>query len=488
VNVRHRKIAAVKDPERKAGMKILRSRAGVIVALAIFGALLPGLAGCGGTRALPGAKTPMIVDTDMSSDDIMALTYLLERSDVTVRAITVEGTGVADGKAGARNVLRLINALGIRRAIPVAFGRSRPLAGTASFPRPWRAAADQMYGLKIPQWSGAPAAATAVGLLERTLNRSSRPVSLVTLGPLTDVALALRASTRIAGKIAGIYAMAGAVGVPGNEPTYHRAEWNAYIDPKAAGIVLRSGVPITVVPLDASNYVPITTFFTAAVRAHQDTIAMRLLATLLNDPVYTHSPVYFWDPLTAVAATDGRVLRQRPALLIVTQAPGPGYGETSLGRAGAPVTLGTAANPDAFARDYLSTLNAGRTVAVPTVPDSQRLAVSYSGSGYTYRIPQGVTAGEIAVRLTNLSADPAGGFQFVVGKLAAGKTLSDVKAVIKRGHVTAAPRWFQVMSVLPAPPGATAVWGIALPPGRYAFVAMLDASSALRALAEIRAR
>jgi hypothetical protein len=125
---------------------------------------------------------------------------------------------------------------------------------------------------------------------------------------------------------------------------------------------------------------------------------------------------------------------------------------------------------------------------VPTVPDSQRLTVSYSGSGYTYRIPHGVTAGQVAVRLTNRSADRTGGFEFVIGKLAAGKTLSDVNAVIKRGNVTKVPRWFHVMSVLPAPPGATAVWGIALPPGRYAFVAMLDASSALRALAEIRAR
>jgi hypothetical protein len=55
---------------------------------------------------LPAGGTPsrdaMIVDTDMSSDDIMALTYLLERSDVSVRAITVEGTGVADGRSALR--------------------------------------------------------------------------------------------------------------------------------------------------------------------------------------------------------------------------------------------------------------------------------------------------------------------------------------------------------------------------------------------------
>jgi hypothetical protein len=80
----------------------------------------------------------------------------------------------------------------------------------------------------------------------------------------------------------------------------------------------------------------------------------------------------------------------------------------------------------------------------------------------------------------------SGGFQLIVGRLRAGKTLSDVKDVIKRGHVTRAPSWFQVMSVLPAPPTADAVWGIALLPGRYALVCARDATGALRALTEVQ--
>jgi Inosine-uridine preferring nucleoside hydrolase len=97
-------------------MNGIRARAGVVSALVLGLVMLPGLASCG-SGAPPGraAATPVIVDTDMSSDDIMALTYLLERTDVSVRAITVEGTGVADGRPGAQNVRRLIRALGIRR-------------------------------------------------------------------------------------------------------------------------------------------------------------------------------------------------------------------------------------------------------------------------------------------------------------------------------------------------------------------------------------
>jgi inosine-uridine nucleoside N-ribohydrolase len=193
-----------------------------------------------------------------------------------------------------------------------------------------------MYGLKLPSWYGSSPTQTAVRLLTDTLSRSARPVTLVTLGPLTDVALALRARPSISGKIARIYMMAGAIHVPGNKPTYQRAEWNVYIDPTAANIVLRSGIPLTVAPLDASDDVPITTFVTEAVQAHQQTAALRLLATLLDDPFYIHAPVYFWDPLTAVAATDSGVLRLCDAVLNVTQVRGPGYGETWIGRNGAP--------------------------------------------------------------------------------------------------------------------------------------------------------
>lgn len=147
-------------------------RTGLALAVALASMLSPGLAACGARPQHALATTPIIVDTDMSSDDIMALTYLLERHDVSVRAITVEGTGVADGRPGAQNALRLIRALGIRRDIPVAFGRVRPLDGTATFPRSWRATADRMYGLNFPQWTGTAPRETAVGVLTDTVSRS----------------------------------------------------------------------------------------------------------------------------------------------------------------------------------------------------------------------------------------------------------------------------------------------------------------------------
>ena len=101
-----------------------------------------------------------------------------------------------------------------------------------------------------------------------------------------------------------VFAMAGAINVAGNEIVHQRAEWNVYVDPAAASAVLRSAIPMTIVPLDASNNVPITSFVRDAAQAHDQTAAMRIIATMLRDPYYLQTPVYFWDPLVAVAATD----------------------------------------------------------------------------------------------------------------------------------------------------------------------------------------
>lgn len=463
----------------------ISARLGRAVIVVMAGALVSSLASCGGAAAPARGPAPVIVDTDMASDDIMALCYLLERPDISVQAITVEGTGVARGPAGARNVLRLLRALGIRRTIPVGYGQPDPSAGFRSFPQAWRNSADGMYNLNLPAWPGSQPSESAVRLLTDTISRSARPVELITLGPFTDIALALQADPRIADKISMIYAMAGAVRVNGNEPAHSRAEWNVYVDAAAASLVLRSGVPMTFVPLDASNSVPITTFFQQAVQAHPSTPALRIIGTMLRDPYYTQSPVYFWDPLAAVAATGQQAVRLQDARLVVSTEPGPDMGTTRISPAGSPVRVAVSASGPAFERQFLATLNGGQPVPIPAVPASQRLAVSYDGHGYAYSGPRAAAAGQVEIRLANRSSAPFDGFSLVIGKLAAGRTLSDVQAVIRDGPVTNVPPWFQITATLPAASSADPAWGAALAPGRYALVCVLERSSALYALTEV---
>ncbi len=76
---------------------------------------------------------PVIIDTDMGADDIMAILYLLQRPDARVQAITVSGTGLTHCTPGTRNALALLARVGAHD-IPVACGRERPLQGNAQFP------------------------------------------------------------------------------------------------------------------------------------------------------------------------------------------------------------------------------------------------------------------------------------------------------------------------------------------------------------------
>jgi hypothetical protein len=91
----------------------------------------------------------------------------------------------------------------------------------------------------------------------------------------------------------------------------------------------------------------------------------------------------------------------------------------------------------------------------------------------------------VQIRLANRSAAPFDGFTLIIGKLAAGRTLYDVQAVIRADAAPNAPPWFQETAVLPAASGANPAWGVTLTPGRYALVCVLDRSSALYALTEL---
>ena len=231
------------------------------------------LAACGiqpAPRSTPtpftGTPRPVLIDTDMAGDDWMAILYLLNRPEVSVTAITVSGTGEAHCFPGINHAMSLA-ALAGQPEIPVSCGRTTPLQGEHAFPPGWRANVDALAGLTLQSNPASPAAQPAAELLTTTIQSLPGKVTILTLGPLTNLAEALQSAPEIKDKIEMVYIMGGAVDVPGNVGTSGAgidnsvAEWNIYIDPRAAAIVLQSGAPVTLVPLDATNHAPITQKF-----------------------------------------------------------------------------------------------------------------------------------------------------------------------------------------------------------------------------------
>lgn len=307
----------------------------------------------------------MIVDTDMAPDDWMAILYLLMRPDVDVQAITVAGTGEVHCEPGVRHAKGLA-ALAGRPQIPVACGSDTPLAGDHTFPGLWRSRANTLAGLELPANPAADSGQDAAAMLTDTLRAFPKPVTIVTLGPLTNLAEALQADPALAGQIEQVYIMGGAFDVPGNVGLSGAgidntaAEWNLYIDPRAAAVVLHSGAPVTFVPLDATNQTPITTAFYNRLADNRATPAAEFVYQVLTTQLglIKNGLYWFWDPLTAVVSTDPGVARTAERRVTMIEQEGSEVGATRVTGDGAPARVVTAVDAARFEEQFLDTLNA----------------------------------------------------------------------------------------------------------------------------------
>lgn len=314
-------------------------------------------------HAVAADAQPVVIDTDMAADDWLAILYLLGRSDVDVQAITVTGAGEAHCSAGTRNALNLV-ALAGRPEIPVACGRETPLEGDHAFPAGWRERVDRLLGLTLPENSREVSGESAVELLTRIIRESPQKVHLITLGPLTNVAEALEAEPGLVTNLEMITVMGGAVEVAGNVGASSNienevADWNFYVDPRAAAEVLASGAPITLVPLDATNHVPVTMEFCKRLKRDRTTSVAEFVYRVLTaqEESIRSGGYYFWDPLAAAVATEEGVATFQEMPIVVVEEEGPESGRTLQSEQGFPVRVAMTADRERFEALFLDAVN-----------------------------------------------------------------------------------------------------------------------------------
>jgi len=199
----------------------------------------------------------VIIDTDPGIDDAAALFLALASPELSVQAITtVFGNGPVE--SSTQNTLRILNAAG-RLEIPVYQGAARPLVreptpGWASQVHGPDALGNTDFPLSAGPYpvAGRPA---ALEIIERVMAAAGE-ITVLALGRMTNLALAISLEPRLAGSVAEIIVMGGAVAVPGNVSPVASA--NLYEDPEAASILYNSGAPLVQVGLDVCNQVEIT--------------------------------------------------------------------------------------------------------------------------------------------------------------------------------------------------------------------------------------
>ncbi|MGR1252267.1 pyrimidine-specific ribonucleoside hydrolase RihA [Aeromonas veronii] len=241
---------------------------------------------------------PVILDCDPGHDDAIALILALASPELKVLAVTTSAGNQTPDKT-LNNALRILTLLG-RDDILVAAGAPKPLARELII-------ADNVHGEsgldgpKLPDPAFAPQRMTGIELMAKCLRESPEPVTLVPTGPLTNIALLLAAHPELKPKIARIVLMGGAAGAGNWTPA---AEFNIYVDPEAADMVFKSGIPITMCGLDVTHEAQVMDEDIERVRAITNPVA-QCVAGLLDffmiyhrDPKWGFAGAPLHDPCT----------------------------------------------------------------------------------------------------------------------------------------------------------------------------------------------
>ncbi|MBQ5327011.1 MAG: nucleoside hydrolase [Oscillospiraceae bacterium] len=192
------------------------------------------------------SKIPVIIDVDTGIDDAMALVLALQSDKLDIRGITTVAGNQTIEKT-TRNTLVVVEYFG-RSEIPVAMGAKQPLVR----PQIIAAYAHGESGLGtavLPKAEKQAEELDAIDFIRTELEKSDEKITLVPTGPLTNIAILLKAYPHIKEKIEKIVLMGGGAFQGNSNAT---AEFNIYADPEAASIVFNSGIKLVMCGLDVT--------------------------------------------------------------------------------------------------------------------------------------------------------------------------------------------------------------------------------------------
>ncbi len=262
----------------------------------------------------------VIIDTDMGWDDVLSILYLMKSPDIEILGITVTGCGETNLRWGGV-IARTLMELGNQKQAKIALGSSTPLKYDHVFPQLFKDDMNDIMGLlgslnpditlpidERPAWK----------LIADILEESSEDITILSLGGFNNLAnMLIHSPSAKISRIKEIYAMAGAVYVDGNisllnnakkewdqGPIYstnHVAEWNVFVDPDAAKMIFDSKIPLTLIPLDACNYVMLTEDYIDQITAEDPiaTLAKGVFEKKTGDSD-EGIPVPIFDPLATL--------------------------------------------------------------------------------------------------------------------------------------------------------------------------------------------
>ena len=258
--------------------------------------------------------TRVIIDTDPGTDDAIALIAALNSPELDIAGLTTV-TGNTSLQDATRNALGLLTSLR-NFDTRVHIGADTPLTGEFAL-------AEHYHGpggmtIELPESVEMLSAVPADRYISSAAATFDEAITIIALGPLTNVAVAIQRRPEVKDRIKEIFVMGGAVEVGGNVTQY--AEFNIYDDPRATNVVFDSGIPITLVGLDVCERVA---FGLAETDWRSGTSTGERLAARIIEGWFEIHPEYdryvLCDPLTVAAAIAPDLLTYRHAGITVVE-------------------------------------------------------------------------------------------------------------------------------------------------------------------------
>jgi len=275
----------------------------------------------------------VLIDCDIGVDDALALILAFHSPELEVKAVTGVNGNVPLGQVfeNIKKVLSLIQPL----AKPlIAKGADRPLKGKTIYAHSVHGK-DGLGGARLEQaegvecWQFFPGPADE--LITKMVHQYPEELTLIATAPLTNLALAIQRDMEGMGKLREIIIMGGAVRTGGNATPH--AEFNIFSDPLAAQIVLGSGLPITLVPLDVTHQVSLTPqWMEERVKPLKNPISEFVMdATGYHSTAHqfrNKELIHLHDPLAVGVVIDPHLVKKQKLSLRVETQEGEHYGRT----------------------------------------------------------------------------------------------------------------------------------------------------------------
>lgn len=303
----------------------------------------------------------VMIDCDVGVDDALALILAFHSPELEVKAVTGVNGNVPLEQV-FENIQKVLSLIQPKNKPLITRGAEQPLKGKPVYAHSVHGQ-DGLGGAKIDQGEGKEwwqrYAGPADELIARMARQYPDEMTLIAVGPLTNLALAIQKDLEGMRKLKGIVIMGGAVRTGGNITPY--AEFNIFSDPSAASIVCGSGLPITLVPLDVTHQVSLTSRWmeqrVAPINNSFSQFAIEATGyDLARHQFRNKELIHLHDPLAVGVVIDPELVRKERLSIAVDTREGQYYGRTSETREGPEIEVCLEVNAKGFLELFLSRL------------------------------------------------------------------------------------------------------------------------------------